>query len=313
MSDEHRRQARRFQITVLVLVAAVLVLASLLSRRFFEQRTPEMPAGLSPVPPLLPEADTRYFRVTALQGEVEALQSGQWYVVRAGHLLSTRDVVRTRPGARAVLRRGGVELELQGNMDLRLDDLERETARVGLLRGGKVSANVASGGEHVEITARHTKTANVGAARFVVSLSPSGKVSVAASAGAARFTSAGRDVIVPEGSVSTALPEQAPGDPEPMPEEILLSVVWPEDDRIESQARLKGRAQASSRVLINGVETEVTEDGAFGVTVPLRIGKNRLQVEAEDIVGRTKSVDRVVTRAPPAPTLVPSDKELWNP
>ena len=313
MSHEYRRQARRFQITVLVLVGILLVLASLLSRRFFEQRQPEMPAGLSPVTPLVPETDTQYFRVTALQGEVEALQSGQWYLVRAGHLLSTRDVVRTRPGARAVLRRGGVELELKGNMDLRLDDLERETARVGLLRGGKVSANVAGNGEHVEITARHTKTANVGAARFVVSLSPTGKVSVAATEGAAKFSGAGKDVIVAEGTVSTAQPDQAPGDPEPMPEEILLSVVWPEDDRIDSHARLKGRAQASSRVIVNGVETELGEDGTFRATVPLNIGKNRLQVEAEDIAGRTKTIDKVVTRAAPAPTLVPSDKELWNP
>jgi hypothetical protein len=313
MSDERRQQARRFQIAVLVLVVLLLVLASLLSRRFFEQRKPEMPAGLSPVLPLAPEPDTKYFRVTALQGEVEALQSGQWYLVRAGHLLSTRDIVRTRPGARAVLRRGGVELELQGNMDLRLDDLEKETARVGLLRGGKVSANVAGNDEHVEITARHTKTANVGAARFVVSLSPTGKVSVAASEGAAKFSGAGKDVIVPGGSVSTALPDRAPGDPEPMPQEILLSVVWPEDDRLDSQGRIKGRAQASSRVMVNGVETEIDADGSFRAAVPLKIGKNRVQVEAEDIAGRSRAVDKVVTRAAPAPALVPSDKELWNP
>jgi hypothetical protein len=313
MSDEHRQQARRFQITVLVLVALVLAVASLLSRRFFEQRQPEMPAGLSPVAPVMPESDSRLFRVTALQGEVEALQHGQWYVVRAGHLLSTKDVIRTKTGARAMLRRGSVEIELRDNMDLRLDDLEKETARVGLLRGGKVSASVSDGGDHVEITARHTKTSNVGAARFVVSMSASGKVNVAASEGAARFSAEGKEIIVPGGSVSTAMPDQAPGDPEPLPREILLSVVWPEDDRLDSQARVKGRAQASSRVNVNGVETEVDPDGTFRATVPLKIGKNRLQVEAEDIAGRTKSVDKLVTRAAPAPSLVPSDQELWNP
>jgi len=313
MSNERRLQARRFQITVLVLVAIVLVAASLLSRSFFEQRQPEMPAGLSPVPSVVPEGDTRYFRVTALQGEVEALQGGQWYVVRAGHMLSTKDVVRTKPGGRVVLRRGSVELELQGNMDLRLDDLEKETARVGLLRGGKVSASVGGAGELVEITARHTKTANVGAARFVVSMSATGKVNVAASEGAAKFAGGGKEVLVPAGSVSTAMPDQAPSDPEPMPQEILLSVVWPEDDRIDSQARVKGKAQASSRIVVNGVDTEVGLDGSFRATVPLRIGKNRVQVDAEDITGRIKSLDKVVTRAAPAPSLEPADKELWNP
>jgi hypothetical protein len=313
MSNSRHRQARRFQLTVLALVAVVLVLASLLSRRFFEQRTPEMPAGLSPVAPVLPEPNSRSFRVTALQGEVEALQNGQWYLVRAGHLLSIKDVVRTRPGGRVVLRRGSVELELQGNMDLRLDDLEKETARVGLLRGGKVSANVAGPGEQVEITARHTKTANVGAARFVVSMSSSGKVNVAASEGAARFSAQGKEVVVQSGSVSTALPDQAPSDPEPMPQEILLSVVWPEDDRLDSEARIKGKAQVSSRVAINGVDTEVGADGTFQAKVPLKIGKNRVQVETEDITGRSKSLDRMVTRAAPAPSLVPSTGELWDP
>jgi hypothetical protein len=313
MSDNHRQQSRRFQITVLALVAIVLVAASLLSREFFEQRTPEMPAGLSPVPPITPEADTRYFRVTALQGEVEALQKGQWYLVRAGHLLSTKDVVRTKPGARVVLRRGSVELELQSNMDLRLDDLEKESARVGLLRGGRVSASIGDENEQVEITARHTKTASVGAARFVVSMTPTGKVSVAASEGAARFSAVGKEVLVSAGSVSTAMPDRAPGDPEPMPKEILLSVVWPEDDRIDSHAQVKGKAQASSHVVVNGVDTEVSEDGTFHTSVPLKIGKNQVEVEAEDIAGRTKAVEKTVTRAAPAPTLVPSDKELWSP
>jgi FecR protein. len=313
MTRENRHQAARFQITVLVLVAAVLVVATLLSRRFFEERKPEMPAGLSPVAPMTSESGSNLFRVTALQGEVEALQNGQWYVVRAGHLLSTKDVIRTKTGARALLRRGSVEIELRDNMDLRLDDLEKETARVGLLRGGKVSASIGGDKEHVEITALHTKTSNVGAARFVVSLSPSGKVNVATSEGAARFAGKGKEVIVPGGSASAALPDQAPTDPEPIPQEILLSVIWPEDDRLDGQARVKGKAQPSSRVNVNGVETEVGPDGIFRATVPLKVGKNRVQVDAEDIVGRTKSIDRVVTRAAPAPTLEPTNQELWNP
>jgi hypothetical protein len=313
MSDEQRQHARRFQILVLALVALVLLLATLLSRSFFEQRRPEMPAGLSPVAPVTPESDAKLFRVTALQGEVEALQNGQWYLVRLGHLLSTKDVIRTKPRARALLRRGGVELELRDNMDVRLDDLEKETARIGLLRGGRVAASVAGTGEHVEITARHTKTANVGAARFVVSMSASGKVNVAASEGAAKFSAKGKEVIVPAGNVSTAMPDQTPGDPEPMPEEILLSVVWPEDDRLGGQARVRGKAQPSSRVNVNGLDTEVGADGSFTATVPLKIGKNRVQVDAEDIAGRTKSIDKMVTRAAPAPALVPSNQELWNP
>jgi hypothetical protein len=313
MTSSNRRQALRFQITVVVMVAGVLLLATLFSRRFFEQRKPEIPAGLSRVAPVVVETTSGLFRVTALQGVVEAYQNGQWYRVRPGHLLSTKDVVRTDVGARAVLRRGGVELELRDNMDLSLDDLERETAQVGLLRGGKVSASVAGSNEHVEITASHTKTANIGAARFVVSMSPSGKVSVASSEGSARFSAKGKDVVVPSGSASTAMPDQAPTDPEPLPQELLLSVIWPDDDRLDGQARIKGRAQPSSRVSVNGVETEVGGDGAFRAAVPLKVGKNRVQVDAEDILGHSKTIDRVVTRAAPQPSLEPTGQELWNP
>jgi len=48
-------------------------------------------------------------------------------------------------------------------------------------------------------------------------------------------------------------------------------------------------------------------------TIPLKIGKNHVQVEAEDIAGRGKTVDKIVTRPAPVPTLKSSDQELWNP
>jgi hypothetical protein len=313
MTDPDRKRALRFQITIVIMVAAVLGLATLLSRRFFEQHKIETPAGLTRVAPVTGEADPKLFRVTALQGVVEALQNGQWYIVRAGHRLSAKDVVRTGVGARAILRRGSVEIELRDNMDLRLDDIEKETAKVGLLRGGKVLASIADNSGQVEITARHTKTANIGAARFVVSVSPSGKVNVATSEGSARFAGKGKEVIVSSGSVSTAMPEEAPSDPEPIPQELLLSVIWPDDDRIDAHARVKGHAQASSRVNVNGVETEVDADGTFRAVLPLKIGKNRVQVDAEDVLGRSKSVEKVVTRAASPPTLEPIGQEIWNP
>jgi hypothetical protein len=212
-----------------------------------------------------------------------------------------------------MLRRGSVEIELRDNMDLRLDDLEKETAKVGLLRGGKVSASVTDGNEHVEITARHTKTANIGPARFVVSVSPSGKVNVASSEGSARFSAKGKDVVVSSGTTSTAMPDQAPSDPEPIPQELLLSVIWPDDDRMDGHARIKGKAQPSSRVNVNGVETDVGADGTFRALVPLKVGKNRVQVDAEDILGRSKTVDKMVNRAAAAPALEPTHQELWNP
>jgi len=82
---------------------------------------------------------------------------------------------------------------------------------------------------------------------------------------------------------------------------------------VVAQAKIKGKAQPSSRVNVNGVETEVDATGTFRASVPLKIGKNHLQVDAEDILGRTKSVDKEVVRASHPPTLEPTDQELWNP
>ena len=151
MNLRGRRSTSPFQMAVIALVVVILVGATLLSRFFFERRGPEMPAGLASLAPRTRPAETAQFRVSALAGSVEAFQNGQWYVARAGHLLSSKDVVRTHGGSRATLRRGSVEVELPGNMDLRLDKLDKSTAKLGLLRGDRVVANVGKDGETVEI------------------------------------------------------------------------------------------------------------------------------------------------------------------
>jgi len=123
MSSRDKRPKSRFQMAVIALVVVILVAATLLSRFFFERRRPEMPLGLpSPVPRVW-RAEPNQFRLSTLAGNVEAFQNGQWYVARAGHLLSSKDVVRTHGGSRASLLRGSVEIKLGDNMDLRVDKL----------------------------------------------------------------------------------------------------------------------------------------------------------------------------------------------
>ena len=312
MSPRILRPKSRIQVAAFVLVVVILAVATLLSYFFFERRRPEMPAGLPPLSPRLSAAGPTQFRVSALAGNVEAFQNGQWYVARAGHLLSSKDVVRTHGGSRALLRRGSIEIEVRDNMDLRLDKLEKTTAKLGLLRGGRVSANVGKDGDKLEIDALDTRTTNVGAARFAVSVSPSGNVSVAASEGAARFEAQGKQVLVRKGNESTAFPGAAPSDPEPIPEQLLLAVIWPEDDKPEAVSQIRGRASPSSRVRVNGEETSVAPDGSFLARVPLSAPQTRVRVEAEDMAGRRKTLDKVVRRPPRAPSLQPSGGRLWN-
>ena len=260
MSPQGRNHVLRLQIGVLALVAVILGGATLLARFFFEREHSDLPAGVSLMSPRTTLAEPIQFRVSALAGNVEAFQNGQWYVARAGHLLSSKDVVRTHDGSRALLRRGSVEIELRDNMDIRLDKLGNRTASLGLLRGDRVSANVGKDDEHLEIKAMDTRTENVGAARFVVAVAPSGHVSVAATEGAARFESLGKKVLVRKGMESSAAPGKPPTDPEPIPEQLLLSVIWPQDETSDGVSKLKGQASPSSRVWVNRQEVPVHPD-----------------------------------------------------
>ena len=314
MSARGKRPMSRFQVAIIILVVAILAAATLLSRFFFERRRPEMPVGLPAPAPRTWRADPNQFRLSTLAGNVEAFQNGQWYVARAGHLLSSKDVVRTHDDSSASLLRGSVEVKLGGNMDLRVDKLDKNTAKLGLLRGKRISASVGKADETLEIDALDTRTTNVGAARFAVAVAPSGKVSVTAAEGVARFEAQGKQVLVGKGSESTAFPGAGPSDPEPIPEEILLSVIWPEDDKAQGISKIRGHASPSSRVRVNGEETPVGPDGNFLARVQVSETQTRVRVEAEDATGRQKAVDKVLrTRpSPRAPSLQPSGEGLWK-
>jgi FecR protein len=311
MSQRRRRLMSRFQVAIIALVVVILATATLFSRFYFERRRFEMPAGLPSLLPHVRPAGPAQFRVSTLDGNVEAFQNGQWWVARAGHLLSPQDVVRTHDDSTASLSRGNVEIKLGRNMDLRVDELGKGKTKVGLLRG-TISANVGKDNEKLEIEARGTRTTNVGAARFTVSAPGSGKVHVATFEGEARFESQGKQVLVGKGNESTAFPGAAPSDPERIPEEIILSVIWPDDDKAESVSKIRGRVSPSSRVRVNGKEIPVESNGSFQTSVRVAETPTPVQLDVEDILGRQTAVDKVLRRPPRAPWLQTKDEWLWK-
>jgi hypothetical protein len=298
---------------VIATVAGTLFVASLVSRQFFESGVREH----APVPSLASAeaakpATSTSFRVAAIEGPIEAFHNERWYVVQAGDLLALTDVIRAPRGSRALLRRGATEIEVREGVDIRLDSLAAETASFGLLRGGNVVANVGGNGESLAITANETRSESRGTARWVVSLAPDGRVSVAASKGEIRFSAKGKEVPVVEGTQSTAMPGEAPGDAERIPEDLLFSVIWPEVERAEATTEITGKVSPASRVMVNGVEATVSRDGSFVTSVPLKVGTNRVKVEAESITGQKRNVDRVIRRAAPGPTLESTGEDLWK-
>jgi hypothetical protein len=290
-------------------VAGTLVAASIVSRQFFEGPTHSTPPHHPQTAPAL--STPTLFRVASIEGAVEALHNGQWYVVQAGDLLPLQDIIRTNKGGKALLRRGGTEVEVREDVDIRLDKLAQDTASLAMLRGGNVVTSVEAPNETVEITAGGTRSQNKGASRWVVQQGAGGVV-LGTVKGEVVFTAKGKSVSVRAGQESTARPDHEPSEPEAIPEELLLSVMWPELEHSESQAQVQGKVRPSSRVKINGVEAPVRADGRFGSAVPLGVGSNKVEVEAQDILGHKKAVSKTLHRTPPTPTLEPTDEELWK-
>jgi hypothetical protein len=303
-------------VLVVVVVGGGVFAASRLSNHLFER-----PTHLAVVEAPAPAADggaggaaASLFQVVSADGQVDAFRDGRWIAIQKGDLLTRDDVVRTVPGAHAVLRlSAGGEIELRERVEIRLDRLSAAGSSVDLRRG-KVVARVGAEHETLAITARETRTSTEGPAHVVVQADDKGQVSVAAIKGTARFAAAGKTVVLPEGTETRSSKAGAPPeDPERIPEAVLLQVVWPEGERHGETAAISGRVGHASLVTINGNETPVGADGHFTATVPLREGANRVSVEAEDLAGRKRQAATNLVRRPTRPpTLAPEPGELWK-
>jgi Glucodextranase, domain B/FecR protein len=312
------RPTRRFGLVLpLVLAGLALGAGNLLLKRI--RRGPEVAATApSSSARAAPAAgvrvdDSSVFQVATAIGVVEAQRDGRWIPIQNGDTLTRADVVRTAAGAQAVLKlSAGTEIELRERVEIGLDRLP--SGPTVDLRRGKVLARV-SGTDALAITSHQTRTANDGPARFVVLSDPQGRVSVATLSGSARFAAGGKEVGVAAGTQSSSLAGAAPADPERIPEEIFLEVVWPaaEQRHTVEHTEIRGRARPSSVVRVNGAPASVGADGQFTTALPLAEGKNPVEIEVEDLTGRTRQVSSTVVRRGPAqPALTPEPTELWK-
>jgi hypothetical protein len=324
-SVQHSRRLRPYARLALLALATfgVLMAATRLSRHLFDRpRAPgEATQSAAPTVAVVPRSEAAephdaaaLFRVASSEGEVEAFRTGQWLPLPRGEVIGSPDVIRTGPGSRAVLRLGtSTEIELREKVEIRLDRLSRTEMSVDLLRG-KVFAHVARVGDHLTVTSSETRTSNDGPTHFIVKAEESGRVSVAVTDGSARFASGGREVTLGAGTESRSERGGVPAEPERIPEEVLLSVVWPEAERHGARAMVAGNVRPSSSVMVNGAPVVVSADGRFKAIVPMREGANQLEVEAEDLTGRRRTSATTLER-PPArrPDLTPVPGPLWRP
>jgi hypothetical protein len=302
-------------VLVAVVVGGGVFAASRVSRVLFERPERAAPALASVLAADAgPAVDPSIFQVVEADGQVDAYRDGRWIAIKQGDLLTRDDLVRTVPGAHAVLRlSAGGEIELREKVEIRLDRLSPAGSSVDL-RHGKVVARVAAANDTLAITARETTTSTEGPAHVVVQADEHGQVSVATLKGKARFASAGKTVVLPEGTETRSpRPGAPPEDPEKIPEEVLLQVVWPEGDHRADTAQIEGHVRPASLVTINGAATTVGDDGRFSASVPLREGGNRVHIEAEDLAGRKRTAAAtLLRRSTRLPKLAPEPGQLWK-
>ena len=315
-----QRPTRRFGMALSILLAvAALAGATIVSKRLVNPRAPwtapkpKLALGTEATGAVAPVDDSGIFQVTSATGVVEAQRDGRWIAVKQGDILTRADLVRTAAGARAVLQlSAGSEIELRERVEIGLDRLP--SGPTVDLRRGKVLARV-RGTEALAITSHETRTANEGPARFVVLSDPQGRVSVATLSGTARFAAGGKVIALSPGTQSSSEAGAPPADPERIPEEIFLEVVWPAGEQRHAidHTEIHGRAAPSSVVTVNGSPAAVGADGQFTTSLPLREGKNAVAVEVEDLSGRSRqAATTVVRRGPPPPALTPETTELWK-
>lgn len=282
-----------------------------------ETRAPG-PSASAQAPRPLPRVDAGApgFSVSHAEGGVEVRAAGQsaWRVAVAGQALSADDEVRTGAAGRAVLRASdGSELTLRPGVELKLA-VTQQVAAVALARGW-VRAQAGAEGRRWEITASEVRAIGSGQSgeRFTVFAGERGVVAVATERGEVRVIARGKEVAVGAG-FATQVPEGGvPADPSGIPAELLLSVAWPDLERSGRRARVSGTVAVGSDVSVAGAPVAVGPDGKWRAEIALERGTNVVDVRAEDLSGRQKTVTSppIVVR-PGGPALEVDPSKLWD-
>ena len=158
-------------------------------------------------------------------GNVEIQQPGAtgWNNGKEGITLETGDKVKTDPGATATITFfDGSTIELNGSTEISLDKLlsksstSPKTIKISQTIGETSSSVV----KLVDPASRYevdtqVGVAAVGGSKMVVTVATDGTTGVYNLEGTISFTAQGQEVMIPVGSVSSAMPGQVPSAPQP--------------------------------------------------------------------------------------------------
>ena len=268
----------------------------------------------APVTPRV-EPKTQELRFAQLSGTVQIRRpGGEWTLATVGQALQTSEAVRTSDGSMAVLVSGeSYEVKMEPGTEISVDQLTDSISRL-LLQNGMASAVVKGNGRHTfEVKAAGSDaTARTQAGTFAISNNGAGTVAVGTQEGEVQFLGSGKVVIVRAGQQSIVQPGQAPTDPTPIPNSLLLKVRWPAVAELNKHRFvLTGQAEAGSHLQIMGKTVRVDAGGQFSQPVQFTEGKNQVQVHSRSVGGmvREEKHDVYVDTTPPK---VGVDPDIWK-
>jgi hypothetical protein len=245
-------------------------------------------------------------RVVEAEGPLEKRSAGgneSWTQLKQGETLQVLDSVRTGRDGKAVLEVGdGARVALAGRTEVQVKANEGAQARVKLMEG-RISADVKEGGGGLGVeTHGSDAVADTRSGRFSMMSDGRGQVAVATETGQVRLRAHGQEVAVPKGTLSTVAPGEGPTQPVAVPRSLLLKVAAPEHKVQKAPEHdVEGTASPGALVRVKDRSVRVDEQGHFKIRVPLKEGKNVVEVAAVDVMGREKLQSytiQVDTKAP---------------
>lgn len=257
--------------------------------------------------PDVPEFEVR---VSDIVQVVETRVGDEWREVQSGDRFPRDTVIRTGEGATVTLiMADDTTVVLKQNTELSIEELTAELARVKLARG-RIGADV-SGKVTLQVAAEGTTAvAETRRGKFSLFSNGRGIVVVASERGSVKLKTSGGDWLLEAGNQAVIRKDDAPI-PSAIPEEVLLNVVWP-DAKVtrDKKITITGRVAPGTVVRINGTPAVLNPDGTFTSSVALRRGRNPLEVEAVDMLGRKVTLEDSVLVRRTGPTV--SSEAEWE-
>jgi hypothetical protein len=243
----------------------------------------------APEPEPEPEPELLEARVSAVVGDAEVFLpvEGRWRRVQVDQTLGPDAVLRTKRGRVDLGIGTGIDVSVGPASQFRLRELSSRLSKVRL-EGGRVTASVdgKDGPELLVQVSGAEAEARTNDGSFAMLRSENGQVTVASSRGRVRVSGGGQEVVVDKGQQSEVAPGLPPLAPGTIPGEVFIKLSQGQQRKLNQRSTLvEGETARGAVVSVNGIETP-TDEGRFSVRVPLREGKNDLEIIARDALGR---------------------------